>query len=347
MDVVRLYMTLLAVGGLLLAAFALTLVIKRLQRNIVERRRTRRAVLTRAAVDAGGSAALAGLAADARGGRRLIELGAEIDRLWPLLSEGERAELAAALDRSGLVGHLLGRTRSWLLVRRMCAAQFLGQARVERAVGPLRRLLLRGALAERVVAARGLRRIGTVAAADGLLAGARAGALPAARLAELFADGWANARIVAALADEPLDAPDRATLLMAAGLGGAVEAGDEVYESFESRSSEVRIAAARAAGRLAPAGGMAPLCRALSDDDWRVAAQAARSLGTLGDPAAVFALETAARHDAWWVRANAADALAGLGEPGRQALERLAAGQDRYAAERAREALGLEESAAA
>jgi HEAT repeat protein len=347
MDVVHLYMTLLAVGGLLLAAFALTLVTKRIQRNAVEQRRARRAVLTRAAVEAGGPAVLALLAVEARGGHRLIELGAEIDRLWPELTPADQAELTAAVDRSPLAGRLIRQTSSRLLVRRMRAAQFLGQARVERAVSVLRRLLLRGAIGDRVVAARSLRRIGTTAAADALLAGARVGVLPAARLAELFADGWANDRIEAALADEPLHLPERATLLMAAWLAGAAGAGPHVLASFASRSAEVRIAAARAAGRLAPAGATPVLCRALSDDDWRVAAQAARSLGALGDPAAAFALETAARHRAWWVRANASDALASLGDPGRQALERLAAGPDHYAAERAREALVLERRTAA
>jgi hypothetical protein len=41
----------------------------------------------------------------------------------------------------------------------------------------------------------------------------------------------------------------------------------------------------------------------------------------------------------WWVRTNAAIALGELGDDGADALERVAAGRDPYAAERAREAL--------
>jgi HEAT repeat protein len=338
MDVVGLYMSLLVAGAVLTVAFTITLVAKRAQRNVAERRRRERAAATREALAAYGPAVLPYLVVEARGSDALIELGADIDLLWSELDKRARLQLVATLDQSGFVDRLIRQTSSRVLVRRVRAAHFLGQARFARAIPALRRLLLAGDLPDRVVAARALRRIGTRDAADALLEGVRTGALPPARLAELFAGGWANARIVAALVTEPVDEPARATLLEAAGLAHA-EAADEVLRSFASATAEVRIAAARTARRLVVPGAVTVLCQCLQDPDWRVAAQSARSLGALGDPAAAFALETAAHDPAWWVRANAADALARLGESGRQALDRLLRSDDRYAAERAREAL--------
>jgi HEAT repeat protein len=45
---------------------------------------------------------------------------------------------------------------------------------------------------------------------------------------------------------------------------------------------------------------------------------------------------------AWWVRANAAASLRALGQPGHQALERALDHPDRYARDRAREALAMD-----
>ena len=81
--------------------------------------------------------------------------------------------------------------------------------------------------------------------------------------------------------------------------------------------------------------------------EWQVRAQAARSLGLVAgrDGNAIYldavleCLEQLTRDQEYWVRNNAATALASLGEPGRRILQRLASGSDRYAAERAREAL--------
>jgi len=83
----------------------------------------------------------------------------------------------------------------------------------------------------------------------------------------------------------------------------------------------------------------ADLHAALRDPVWQVRAQAATALGRLGDPGAVDDLEHAMADRSWWVRTNAAIALGELGEAGAIALERVAAGRDPYAAERAREAL--------
>ena len=54
------------------------------------------------------------------------------------------------------------------------------------------------------------------------------------------------------------------------------------------------------------------------------------------------ALEAVLDDPAWWVRANAASALRSLGEPGHKALERALDHPDRYARDRAREALAMD-----
>jgi HEAT repeat protein len=59
------------------------------------------------------------------------------------------------------------------------------------------------------------------------------------------------------------------------------------------------------------------------------------------------ALEAVLDDPAWWVRANAASALRGLGRPGRAALERALDHPDRYARDRAREALAMDRVATA
>ena len=52
-------------------------------------------------------------------------------------------------------------------------------------------------------------------------------------------------------------------------------------------------------------------------------------------------LERALSDGAWWVRANAAEALRFAGPEGLAALQRATTSDDRFAAERAREALAL------
>ena len=54
------------------------------------------------------------------------------------------------------------------------------------------------------------------------------------------------------------------------------------------------------------------------------------------------ALEAVLDDSAWWVRANAASALRTLGAPGHEALERALDHPDRYARDRAREALAMD-----
>ena len=80
----------------------------------------------------------------------------------------------------------------------------------------------------------------------------------------------------------------------------------------------------------------------IRDRSWPLRAQAAKALGKLAIKRSVPALERVLDDPAWWVRANAAGALRELGEPGHAALERALEHEDRYARDRAREALALD-----
>ena len=103
---------------------------------------------------------------------------------------------------------------------------------------------------------------------------------------------------------------------------------------------ELRVAAARALGRLGMGEAIPVLAMALTDDAWPVRAMAAQALGRLRATPAVEALAEALSDRAWWVRHHAAYALAAMGGEGHDALCELAArSDDRYAREMAREAL--------
>jgi HEAT repeat protein len=103
---------------------------------------------------------------------------------------------------------------------------------------------------------------------------------------------------------------------------------------------DVRVAAARALGRLGAADRSVDLVIALRDPEWQVRAQAAHALGLVGAVGAIPALRAALRDRAWWVRRHSAYALARLGEAGLSALREAAASDsDRYARDVAAEAL--------
>jgi hypothetical protein len=123
--------------------------------------------------------------------------------------------------------------------------------------------------------------------------------------------------------------------------GGATRVGTAIAARLASPDLELRIAAARALGRLPAAEAAPALIAALADAAWQVRAAAARSLGRLRTPAAIAPLAARLTDPAWWVRRHSAYALRAIGEDGRAALRRIAEGSpDPYARDIAREALG-------
>jgi HEAT repeat protein len=130
-------------------------------------------------------------------------------------------------------------------------------------------------------------------------------------------------------------------------VAGDRKAEPALIELLARGSLEERISAARALASVGGRRSRPELERALRDEEWPLRAQAAKALGRIAVKRAVPALEAVLDDPAWWVRANAAEALRQLGDPGRAALERTLDHQDRYARDRAREALAMDRLAAA
>jgi HEAT repeat protein len=130
-----------------------------------------------------------------------------------------------------------------------------------------------------------------------------------------------------------------------AALEAALASDDRFARARAREAMELeRVRSCRALGRAADPP-MAPLvAAALQDEAWSVRAQAARALGAMraDDRATVGRLAAGLSDPAWWVRANCAEALLAAGPDGRAALEAALASDDRFARERAREALELE-----
>jgi HEAT repeat protein len=188
----------------------------------------------------------------------------------------------------------------------------------------------------RLAAASALERIGGSGGAEALIDALATGLLEPARVIERIAHRDAVKALLPHR--ERFGTPARAALWRAAGLARCEDAVPVLRIVSREGEDEERISAVRALGEMrAPAA--EDLLAALQDPLWQVRAQAATALGRLGDAAAVPDLEHAMADRSWWVRTNAAVALGELGEEGAAALERVAAGHDPYAAERAREAL--------
>jgi len=123
--------------------------------------------------------------------------------------------------------------------------------------------------------------------------------------------------------------------------GHAIGAGPLVAARLSSPDPELRIAAARALGRLPAPEAAAALIAALADPAWPVRAAAAGALGRLRVPAAIGPLAARLTDTGWWVRRHSAYALRAIGDEGLKALRRIAeTSPDPYARDIAREALG-------
>jgi HEAT repeat protein len=171
------------------------------------------------------------------------------------------------------------------------------------------------------------------------------------RVIERLGQPWAVESLLQALRDldaagERRAAP-RVGVARALGHAGDRRAGPAMIDLLRRGSLEERISAARTLGSVGGRRSRGELERALVDESWPLRAQAARALGTIGIRRSVPALEAVLDDPAWWVRANAASALRGLGRPGRAALERALDHPDRYARDRAREALAMDRVATA
>jgi HEAT repeat protein len=166
---------------------------------------------------------------------------------------------------------------------------------------------------------------------------------PRARTALLHAFGPGATLLLAERLRAGIDDPAlERSVIERLGAAGHRPAAPAIRQRLEHPVTEVRVAAARALGRLADDESAPALVQALADAAWEVRAQAARALGQLGHVAAIPTLAARLGDPVWWVRRHAAYALAQMGPAGRAALGSEARGaRDRFAREIASEALDV------
>lgn len=334
---------LLAGTLVMLALLAATIAAKRLWRNAAELRIAARRTRYAAALARGGAHGGAEVCAAAgHGGAALFDACREVDRAWSRLSPADRAALDSVVRIGGVPRHLVAGCRSRALVRRSRSAAALGYLRLPEGLPQLERRLVDRDLTVRLIAAGALGRIGTPASARALMDAIAARRLPEERLVEALAGAWAVPALLAAFAD-PARAGIRPALAEALGLVGSPAAIEPFALAMPAAEAELRLRMVRALGRIGgPAAGEV-VAEAMADEDWRVRAQAARALAEIGRRRrAVPLLERGLRDSSWWVRANCGAGLRRLGPSGVTALRRALRSDDRFARDRAREALDME-----
>ncbi len=266
--------------------------------------------------------------------------------LTTTLRPRERLALARSLSRSA---HLARERRvlagSEPAARRELAARRLGLLPSARARRVLRLALVRGPENVSLAAARSLARHRDLQALRWLLehpATLSHRPLPAlSGLLRAFGPG-ARALLIAALEQGLIETRLECASIDALGVSRCLSARGSIAQRLVSPHLELRVAAARALGRLGMGEAIPALAMALTDPNWPVRAMAAQALGRLSATPAVEALCDCVGDRSWWVRHHAAYALLGLGDEGRDALCELAArSNDRYAREMAREALDM------
>jgi hypothetical protein len=149
-----------------------------------------------------------------------------------------------------------------------------------------------------------------------------------------------RAELVAALDAGITAQPIERSVIDTLGLLREHAARPAIEQRLRSPDVELRVAAARALGRMQSVESGTLLLAALRDEAWAVRAHAARSLGEARVVLAAEALAARMSDPVWWVRHHAAYALAELGEDGQAMLHTvLRSSPDPYARDMAREAL--------
>ncbi len=267
--------------------------------------------------------------------------------------------LHEAAAEAGLDRLLMRKLRSRDPVHRGQAGLLVSRLRLPEAPRHVARLVRDRDGDVRLVAVAALAEIGDDAAARVLIETLGARVLAPERVIERLGARWAVPTILEVLrsggagpdlvgaeeSDRMAWRPIQAHLARALGLAGEPRAAPVLCELLRTGGCEERASAARALATTGTRAVAPDLVHALEDPEWQVRAQAAKALGALRAHESTGSLERCLGDRSWWVRANAAEALAWLGEPGIAALRRVVQHGDRYARDRAREALALHDLA--
>jgi HEAT repeat protein len=339
--------TLLATTTLALAfGLALLVVGRKAKRDRRERTSLRRRRRYTRAVAYGSPARLRALLATARGTQTQLDLARALEGVVADLPPERRAVLAQEARRSRLLARLGRQCRARKAIDRGRAVMLVSRMQLPNGPPLLRPMLEDRDPDVRLAAGDGLALFRDEPAVRALVSAIDNSRLPTERVVERLDGPWAVEPLLAVLdefrAHGAQDTGARVGVIRALGLIGDPRAEGVLLEVLVEGALEERISAARALGSAGGAASVGPLVRALADQEWTMRAQVCRALGKIGDERAVSALAAHLGDRGWWVRANAAEALRRLGEPGLRALRASLSHRDRYARDRAREALALE-----
>jgi HEAT repeat protein len=281
--------------------------------------------------------------------RSVGSLGAQLDLAVvlqdPAVPRPGREILERDARRAGLIGRLEDQLRARSGPARGRAVLILAHLRVPESVARLERMLDDADPDVRLVTVAGLPLAEDPDAVNALVRALSRRMLAPERVIERLGQPWAVGQLLESLrqldAHGERRAAPRVGVARALGVAGDRRAEPALVRLLRGGSLEERISAARALGSVGGRRSRPELERALQDDAWPLRAQAAKALGSIGVKRAVPALEVVLGDPAWWVRANAATSLTRLGDPGHEALRRALEHDDRYARDRAREALAM------
>jgi len=274
----------------------------------------------------------------------------QVDLAFVLQDDSAPRPPVEVLDREGRRSGLTARLQEQLDARsgpaRGRAVLILAHLRLPQGVTRLEPMLDDDDPDVRLVAVAGLPLAEDPEAVPALVRALSKRRLAPERVIERLGQPWAVGSLLEQLREldargERRAAP-RVGVARALGYAGDPRAEPAMIDLLRRGSLEERISAARALGAVGGRRARPELERALADEAWPLRAQAAKALGSVGIKRAVPALEAVLDDPAWWVRANAAASLRALGQPGHQALERALDHPDRYARDRAREALAMD-----
>lgn len=336
--------TALAVAIVVCAMSLLLLISRAVRRGLARDQRHRAAALFRLlAGRLAGSVPVRALRRAARETEGETFWGA-IEAITATLRPRERRELARALENSRhLVAERDALRRDDAPVRRELAAKRLGLLPAARSRRLLRHVLVRGPEPLRFTAARALASHHDLAALGWLLDHPDSlSTRPVRALSGLLRAFGPRGRALqlAALERGGLPLVFDVAVLDALGVTRCRSARGAIESRLRAPELDVRVAAARALGRLGMGEAIPALMLALADEAWPVRAQSACALGRLRAAPAVELLAQRVTDPAWWVRHHAAYALVNLGSEGRDALcELVLRSPDAFAREMAREAL--------
>ena len=344
MDLFAAFALLAAVSAALLASLMLLVVGRKAMRDRRESASARRRRRYRGALGGDDRLRLRRVLGGIRGREAQVDLAAVLQD--PTAARPDAVVLDVEARRAGLTRRLREQLSARNGPNRGRAVLILTHLRLPDGVARLEHMLDDKDPDVRLVTCAGLPLSHETEAVDALVRALSRRSLAPERVIERLGQPWAVESLLSALrqldeSGERRSAP-RVGIARALGVAGDQRAEPALVRLLATGNIEERISAARALGGVGGRRSRAELERALLDESWPLRAQAAKALGKVAIKRSVPALESVLDDPAWWVRANAASALRELGEPGRAALERALDHRDRYARDRAREALAMD-----